>query len=101
VLLLVLFPFPSLLSRRPYRHPPDHANSLTSVSGLPFTQTAVGLFNFLESSMLRLVLYYFPMYFTFKVVAILWLVLPQTRVSWLVISLHPVFVGRRVEGSSS
>jgi len=38
-----------------------------------------GLFNFLESSMLRLVLYYFPMYFTFKVVAILWLVLPQTR----------------------
>jgi len=38
-----------------------------------------GFFNFLESFALRLVLYYFPWYFAFKTVFILWLQLPVTR----------------------
>ena len=40
-----------------------------------------GFFNFLESFALRIVLYYFPWYFAFKSVFILWLQLPQFRVS--------------------
>ena len=40
-----------------------------------------GFFNFLESFALRVVLYYFPWYFAFKSVFILWLQLPQFRVS--------------------
>lgn len=38
-------------------------------------------FNFLESFALRLVLYYFPFYFAFKTAFVVWLWLPQTRVS--------------------
>jgi len=38
-----------------------------------------GFFNFLESFALRLVLYYFPWYFSFKTVFILWLQLPAFR----------------------
>ena len=40
-----------------------------------------GSFNLLESFALRIVLYYFPWYFAFKSVFILWLQLPQFRVS--------------------
>lgn len=40
-----------------------------------------GLFNFTESFALRVVLYYFPWYFAFKTVFILWLQLPAFRVS--------------------
>ncbi|KAJ2988563.1 hypothetical protein NUW54_g9078 [Trametes sanguinea] len=38
-----------------------------------------GFFNFLESFALRIVLYYFPWYFAFKSLFILWLQLPQFR----------------------
>ncbi|OAX37008.1 hypothetical protein K503DRAFT_771917 [Rhizopogon vinicolor AM-OR11-026] len=38
-----------------------------------------GFFNFLESIALRVVLYYFPWYFAFKTVFILWLQLPTFR----------------------
>jgi len=38
-----------------------------------------GFFNFTESIALRLVLYYFPWYFAFKTVFILWLQLPAFR----------------------
>ncbi|KAL5535050.1 YOP1 [Sanghuangporus sanghuang] len=38
-----------------------------------------GFFNFLESFALRIVLYYFPWYFAFKTVFILWLQLPAFR----------------------
>ena len=41
-----------------------------------------GFFNFLESIALRMVLYYFPWYFAFKTVFILWLQLPTFRVSF-------------------
>jgi len=41
-----------------------------------------GFFNFLESFALRVVLYYFPWYFAFKTVFILWLQLPAFRVSF-------------------
>lgn len=40
-----------------------------------------GFFNFLESFALRIVLYYFPWYFTFKTGFVLWLQLPAFRVS--------------------
>lgn len=40
-----------------------------------------GFFNFTESFALRMVLYYFPWYFAFKTVFILWLQLPMFRVS--------------------
>jgi receptor expression-enhancing protein 5/6 len=40
-----------------------------------------GFFNFTESIALSLVLYYFPWYFAFKTVFILWLQLPAFRVS--------------------
>ena len=40
-----------------------------------------GFFNFLESFALSVVLYYFPWYFAFKSIFILWLQLPQFRVS--------------------
>ena len=39
-----------------------------------------GFFNFLESFALRVVLYYFPWYFAFKSLFILWLQLPAFRV---------------------
>ena len=39
-----------------------------------------GFFNFLESFALSVVLYYFPWYFAFKTVFVLWLQLPQFRV---------------------
>jgi len=38
-----------------------------------------GFFNFLESFALRLVLYYFPWYFTFKTGFVLWLQIPAFR----------------------
>ncbi|KDQ17477.1 hypothetical protein BOTBODRAFT_105546 [Botryobasidium botryosum FD-172 SS1] len=38
-----------------------------------------GLFNFIESVALRIVLFYFPFYFVFKTAFILWLQLPATR----------------------
>jgi receptor expression-enhancing protein 5/6 len=40
-----------------------------------------GFFNFLESFALRAVLYYFPWYFAFKAIFVLWLQLPAFRVS--------------------
>ena len=40
-----------------------------------------GFFNFTESFALRIVLYYFPFYFAFKPLFILWLQLPAFRVS--------------------
>ena len=40
-----------------------------------------GFFNFTESIALRLVLYYFPWYFAFKTIFIIWLQLPTFRVS--------------------
>ena len=40
-----------------------------------------GFFNFLESFALTVVLYYFPWYFAFKTVFVLWLQLPAFRVS--------------------
>ena len=40
-----------------------------------------GFFNFLESFALRPVLYYFPWYFAFKSLFIMWLQLPAFRVS--------------------
>ena len=39
-----------------------------------------GLFNFMESFALRIVLYYLPWYFAFKTLFILWLQLPAFRV---------------------
>lgn len=41
-----------------------------------------GFFNFLETFALRVVLYYLPFYFAFKTVFLLWLQLPQFRVSF-------------------
>lgn len=41
-----------------------------------------GFFNFLESFALNVVLYYFPWYFAFKTIFVLWLQLPQFRVSF-------------------
>jgi len=38
-----------------------------------------GFFNFLESFALRMVLYYFPWYYAFKTIFVLWLQLPATR----------------------
>ena len=40
-----------------------------------------GFFNFMESFALRIVLYYFPWYFAFKTIFVLWLQLPAFRVS--------------------
>ena len=40
-----------------------------------------GFLNFVETFALRLVLYYLPFYFAFKTVFLLWLQLPQFRVS--------------------
>ena len=40
-----------------------------------------GFLNFLESFALRVVLYYFPWYFSFKTLLVLWLQLPAFRVS--------------------
>ena len=40
-----------------------------------------GFFNFVETIALRVVLYYVPWYFAFKSIFILWLQLPQFRVS--------------------
>jgi receptor expression-enhancing protein 5/6 len=45
--------------------------------------TVFGFLNFLESFALRVVLYYFPWYFSFKTLFILWLQLPAFRVSRL------------------
>lgn len=67
--------------------------------------SAVGLLNFVESAALRLVLYYFPMYFTFKLVATLWLMLPATRGAEKVYynALRPIFQSTqaRVPSNSS
>ena len=41
-----------------------------------------GFFTFLESFALRLVLYYFPFYFAFKTVFVIWLQLPAFKVSF-------------------
>ncbi|CAG7847842.1 Protein YOP1 [Serendipita indica DSM 11827] len=38
-----------------------------------------GFFNFLESFALRAVLYYFPFYYAFKTIFVLWLQLPATK----------------------
>jgi receptor expression-enhancing protein 5/6 len=38
-----------------------------------------GFFNFLESFALRMVLYYFPFYYAFKTLFVLWLQLPATK----------------------
>lgn len=45
-----------------------------------------GFFNFAEGFALRALLYYFPWYFSFKTLFILWLQLPAFRVSGVYIS---------------
>ena len=57
-----------------------------------------GFFNFAEGFALRALLYYFPWYFSFKTLFILWLQLPAFRVSApycriLLSSYHPPFQG--------
>lgn len=47
-----------------------------------------GFFNFLESFCLRVVLYYFPWYFAFKSIFVIWLQLPAFRVR------HSYVIGR-------
>jgi receptor expression-enhancing protein 5/6 len=47
-----------------------------------------GFFNFVESFALRLVLYYFPWYFAFKTLFIVWLQLPAFRVRFLSFACH-------------
>lgn len=51
-----------------------------------------GFFNFLES-FVSVVLYWFPFYYTFKTLAIMWLVAPQTQGAKLVYYkvLRPAF----------
>ncbi|CDO71727.1 hypothetical protein BN946_scf184920.g11 [Trametes cinnabarina] len=60
-----------------------------------------GFFNFLESFALRIVLYYFPWYFAFKSIFILWLQLPQFRGAQLLYGtvVRPVFAN--VHGKAS
>jgi receptor expression-enhancing protein 5/6 len=41
-----------------------------------------GGFNFLES-FIDVILHFLPMYYTFKTLAIVWLMLPQTQVSFI------------------
>ncbi|WFD30700.1 ER membrane protein DP1/Yop1 [Malassezia sp. CBS 17886] len=52
-----------------------------------------GFFNFIES-FVSIVLYWFPFYYTFKTLAIIWLVLPQTQGAKLVYHklLRPAFL---------
>lgn len=52
-----------------------------------------GFFNFIES-FISVVLYWFPFYYTFKTLAIVWLVLPQTQGAKLVYHkvLRPAFL---------
>lgn len=52
-----------------------------------------GFFNFIES-FVSVVLYWFPFYHTFKTLAIVWLVLPQTQGAKLVYHklLRPLFL---------
>lgn len=59
-----------------------------------------GFFNFLET-FISFVLYWFPFYYTFKTLAIVWLVLPQTQGAKLVYYklLRPAFLA--VNGSQS
>lgn len=47
-----------------------------------------GFFNFLESLALNVVLYYFPWYFTFKSIFVIWLQLPAFRVSGYDVLIH-------------
>ena len=49
-----------------------------------------GFFNFAEGFALRALLYYFPWYFSFKTLFILWLQLPAFRVSAADLSSHKV-----------
>ncbi|KAI9065765.1 hypothetical protein FKP32DRAFT_1590267 [Trametes sanguinea] len=60
-----------------------------------------GFFNFLESFALRIVLYYFPWYFAFKSLFILWLQLPQFRGAQMLYGtvVRPVFAN--VHGKAS
>ncbi|CCU99537.1 unnamed protein product [Malassezia sympodialis ATCC 42132] len=59
-----------------------------------------GFFNFLET-FISFVLYWFPFYYTFKTLAIVWLVLPQTQGAKLVYYklLRPAFLA--VHGSQA
>lgn len=52
-----------------------------------------GFFNFIES-FVSVVLYWFPFYYTFKTLAIIWLALPQTQGAKLVYHkvLRPAFL---------
>lgn len=52
-----------------------------------------GFFNFIES-FVSVVLYWFPFYYTFKTLAIIWLFLPQTQGAKLVYHkvLRPMFL---------
>lgn len=58
-----------------------------------------GFFNFIET-FVSFVLYWFPFYYTFKTLAIVWLILPQTQGAKLVYHklLRPAFHG--VTGTS-
>ncbi|KAF9817446.1 hypothetical protein IEO21_03403 [Rhodonia placenta] len=61
-----------------------------------------GFFNFTESFALRVVLYYFPWYFAFKTLFILWLQLPAFRGAQALYGtvVKPVFVNVHQKASS-
>ncbi|KAI0757541.1 TB2/DP1, HVA22 family-domain-containing protein [Daedaleopsis nitida] len=61
-----------------------------------------GSFTFTESVMLRVVLYYFPWYFAFKSVFILWLQLPQFRGAQSLYGtvVRPVFINLHGKGGA-
>ena len=67
--------FPAYLSIKALESP-SHADDIQWLT----YWVVFGFFNFLESFALRAVLYYFPWYFAFKSIFILWLQLPSFRV---------------------
>lgn len=78
---LVGWALPAYLSFRAIESPSTHDD----VQWLTYW-VVFGFFNFLESFAISVVLYYFPWYFAFKTVFILWLQLPAFRVSVILIS---------------
>ena len=78
---LVGWGLPAYLSFKAIESPSQHDD----VQWLTYW-VVFGFFNFLESFALRIVLYYFPWYFAFKSLFIVWLQLPAFRVSPLVFS---------------
>lgn len=60
-----------------------------------------GFFNFIES-FIDIILHFIPMYYTFKTLAIVWLMLPQTQGAKVVYTrvLRPVMANARGQGST-